>query len=271
MLIQQNRSRSNQKFKIHENKITTEHETEFLGYTQFSCDSIITEIHNEGEILTHSSSEKTLVIFLDKTVFYPTGGGQIHDTGDVIINNKNIAVLNVKKYNNAIGLTINTNIKLSIGDTVSQLININKRIESQKHHSAVHLLHKFISIYFNDNSIYQNGSYVCDEYFTLDVVMKNEVTYTDKKNLEMIINSAINEGQKIIATHMTLAEAESIGAVAQFTEKYNKNNVRVITMEGLTTDLCGGCHAKNTKDLGFFILKEVISGGTGIGGLFEPV
>ena len=261
MLNQKNRSRDNQKFKINEIKITSEEKTQFLGYTQFSCDGVIKEIYIDGQKVKETISNKSAIIIFDQTVFYPTGGGQIHDSGFI---KSTIPISNVKKYNNTIGITIHTDEILSAGQKITQSIDIKKRLESQKHHSAVHLLHKFISVYFNDDSIYQNGSYVCDEYFTLDVAMKEDVTYIDKKNLEMIINSAISQGQNIIAKNMALAEAEKLGAVAQFTEKYNKDNVRVIEMEGLTLDLCGGCHAKNTKDLGFFILKEVISGGSGI-------
>ncbi len=262
MLKQKNKSKENQKFKNTEITINTNYQTQFLGYTDNYSKGIIKEIHTE--YTSDKEENTTSILIIDKTVFYPTGGGQIHDSGYITINGEKIQILNVKKYNNAIGLTIHTNIKLKTEMEIEQYIDLSKRIESQKHHSAVHLLHHFISIYFKDKSIYQNGSFVCDEYFTLDVVMKQKVSYEDKKNLEILINKTICEGHNIISQNMTLDEAEKIGAVAQFTEKYNKDNVRVINIDKVTTDLCGGCHAKNTNELGFFIIKDIISGGTDI-------
>jgi len=265
MLKQKNRSRENQKFKSNAIKnVISDIKTQFLGYTQFSCEGIIKAIYIDGNFVEKTIPNKIAVLILNKTVFYPTGGGQIYDSGNISKKDNFATVLEAKKYNEAIGLTINSDFVFALGDSILQAIDIDKRLESQKNHSAVHLLHHFISIYFNDNTIYQNGSYVCDEYFTLDVVMKHDVTYQDKKNLEAMINEAISQGASIISRNMTLAEAEKIGAVAQFTEKYNKDNVRVIDIQGITLDLCGGCHANNTKDIGLFILKEVVSGGAGI-------
>jgi alanyl-tRNA synthetase len=264
MKQQKERSRNNQKFNSFEVTINSDFITNFLGYDNNSCYGIIKEIYIDGKSFNNSIINKECILVLDQTVFYPTGGGQIHDVGNIIFNNKNIIVLDSKKYGNSIGITVNSDVVLSINNKVNQLINEKKRTESQKHHSAVHLLHKFISIYFKDNSIYQHGSYVCDEYFTLDVVMKDIVNYEDKKNLELCINNIISEGHDILVKNMSFDDAIKIGATAQFTEKYNKDNVRVIDIDGVTVDLCGGCHAKNTKDLGFFILKEVVSAGAGI-------
>lgn len=265
MLKQKNRSRDNQKFKSNEIKnVISDIKTQFLGYTEFLCEGVIKEIYIDGNSVEKTIPNKIAVLILDKTVFYPTGGGQIYDSGTIFKQDNSIPILEVKKYNEAIGLTINSDFVFLLGDSILQSIDIDKRLESQKNHSAVHLLHRFISVYFKDDTIYQNGSFVCDEYFTLDVVMKHDVSYEDKKNLEMIINGAISQGAPIISRNMTLAEAEKIGAVAQFTEKYNKDNVRVIDIQDITLDLCGGCHAKNTKDIGLFILKEVVSGGAGI-------
>ncbi len=265
MLEQKKRSRDNQKFKQTNDIIHSSIHTIFLGYTNNSCDGIIKEIYVNGELAEKTLAGQDAILILDQTVFYPTGGGQICDAGDITILGIHIPIVESKKYNNAIGIKINTgNTILFVNNKIHQSINFLKRIETQKHHSAVHLLHKCINTYFKDNTIHQNGSFVCDTYFTLDVAMKQSVSYDDKKNIELIINSMISSGNAIVSNNMSLNEAQAIGATAQFTEKYNKDDVRVISIAGITNDLCGGCHAQNTKDLGFFILKEITSGGTGI-------
>lgn len=264
MTAQQERSRKSQKFSLKE-KINTSATSEFIGYHELSCESQIKEIYVDNILVSQTEPDKEAIIIVDKTVFYPGGGGQVPDQGILRTEKATfpIPVLKVHKYDNAIGLTINSQIIFHRGETLYQEVDKIKRLNTAAHHSTVHLLHKAIELYFQDATIYQDGSYVCDQYFTLDVVMKQNVEYQDKKNIELIVNAAIAEHHPIIEKYMTYDAAINEGATALFTEKYNKERVRVIDVKNFAIDLCGGCHAKNTGDIGFFILKEIASAGVG--------
>lgn len=261
---QRQRSKNQNKdlFQNSSSHITTHTETAF-NYHAFEETSTIAEIFVNNTSVKEVEAGKLVTIIPQLSVLYPTGGGQIHDYGTIEINKKIADIVDVKKYQKSIGITCIAPDKIKIGDSCLQLVNKEIRTESEKHHSATHLLFHAIKYYFQDTNIEQDGSFVCNSYLTIDIKMAHQVSNTDRLAIQKIINNCISQGENITEEFKTLAQAQQEGATSTFTEKYNPEKVRVIVIESITKDLCGGCHAKNTKDLGLFILKEVTSSGSG--------
>jgi alanyl-tRNA synthetase len=258
---QKNRSKKHSEFQ-NRHAIMSDKTTTF-SYEKLIIESNITELWKEGISVKEAEKDEEVTIIFDTAVLYPTGGGQIHDKGILMFSHTQSPVLNVKKYGKAIGVTVTLLQDISVGEKCRQEIDKQAREESEKHHSATHLLYKAISEAFPHEKIRQGGSYVCDTYLSLDIIFKDnqDINEDIKQQIQNNVNTAINKGKPIEASYTTLEKAESEGVTADFTEKYDKEKVRVITIEGITKDLCGGCHAKNTKDLGLFILKSVESTG----------
>lgn len=261
---QRERSQKNQKFKTVHQEIKPKQETTFFGYTDNQITGTVKEIFVDGESVTQLKGGKEGILFFDKTVIYPTGGGQIFDTA-IIANQKiTIPVLHAKKYDGKIGITVCPPTDIIIGEVFTHTINRKIREETECHHSAVHLLYKTVEEYFKTEVIKQVGSFVCSDYFTIDLSIKKEISYQDKLEIENRMNQYIHAAHSITPKQMTLEEAKQLGATADFEEKYDPSNVRVITIDTVTADLCGGCHTKNTKNLRLFFLKEITTQGTGI-------
>jgi alanyl-tRNA synthetase len=236
-----------------------------FDYHTTEIEARILELFIDQKTARQAIPNQLVTIIVDKSTFYPTGGGQVHDDGIIVFSDKNQAkILNVKKYGRAIGITCLAPTHITVGDTCTQVIDVAKRRESEKHHSATHILFAAIKNYFNDNTIEQAGSFVCNTYLTLDLKINHSVSADDRYEIQRKVNQSIGLGRTIREEFKTLAEAQKENATATFTEKYNPQNVRVIVIDTVTKDLCGGCHAKNTAELGLFILKEVTSAGNGI-------
>ncbi len=261
---QRERSQKNQKFKTVHQEIKPKQETVFLGYQENKTVGTVKEIFVDGELVSELKAGKEGILFFDKTVIYPTGGGQIFDTAIIANKKTTTSVLHAKKYDGKIGITVCPSTDIIIGEIFTHTINTKIREETECHHSAVHLLYKTVENYFKTETIKQVGSFVCSDYFTIDLSIKKEISYRDKLEIENHMNQHINAAHSITPKQMTLEEAKKLGATADFQEKYDPNNVRVITIDNITADLCGGCHAKNTKDLRLFFLKEITTQGTGI-------
>lgn len=264
MKMQQERSQKNQKFKSYQKNIFPLTQTTFLGYESLECVGIVQEIFVGDVSVEDISIGEEAVFIFDQTVFYPTGGGQVADKGVLFFNNTEMLVLGVEKYVNAIGVRVLSAGSIRVGCQIKQTVYLKTRLEVSRHHSAVHILYKALQKYFNDDALRQDGSFVCDSYFTLDITMKHDCTYEDIKKIEQLVNNDINAAVSISWQYMALAEAKAQGATADFGQKYNPEKVRVVSIDAITKDLCGGCHAKNTRELQFFILKEVVSQGSGI-------
>ena len=261
---QRERSQGNQKFKNTKNDIRPLSKGVFLGYTDSVCTAYLKEIFVDGKSVQEVGGGVECVLFFDQTVIYPTGGGQVFDSGYVIHKEARMPILNAKKYNGAIGITIFSSVSFKVGDFFSHEIDKNIRTETERHHSAVHVLYKVLEEYLKGEVIKQVGSFVSKDYFTIDLSIKQEITLRDKEIIESIINQYILEAHPITAQYMTLAEAKARGATADFEGTYDPERVRVIEVEAITKDLCGGCHALNTRDFRLFFLKEIINQGAGI-------
>ncbi len=231
--------------------------SEFVGYTEDTNESNILALTTEDEIVNALSEGQTGTIFVEKTPFYATSGGQEADTGIISTSNAEFVVTDtIKLYGGKIGhVGTVTRGMLCLNDKVSLVIDKDRRLATGKNHSATHLLQKALRLVLG-NHVEQAGSYVTKDRLRFDFTHFSAMTSEELKKVEDIVNEEIAKGLTVETKVMSLDEAKKTGAMALFGEKYG-DKVRVVQMGDFSTELCGGTHVPNTNTItAFKILSE---------------
>ncbi len=203
-------------------------------------------------------------IILDETPFYAEMGGQVADTGQVYNDDFKARVTSVintpnKQHMLHLDHVMGT---LSLHDTLTQKIDLDKRRRTQRNHTATHLLQRALKNVVGDH-ISQAGSYVDDQRLRFDFTHFEKLSAEQLEAVERQVNEAIFAGMPVTTAEMPIEEARATGATALFTEKYGKV-VRVVSIADYSKEFCGGTHVKNTADIGLFKLVSEESIGSGI-------
>lgn len=240
-------------------KLDSSINTEFVGYDKLKSDGVVKAIVKDNEIVEDATVGDKVVIVLDKTTFYPEGGGQCGDTGLLINQNEDtvIEVIDTKKgANNTIKhICVVKSGMINTHEKLNTIVNKEVRMSSARNHSATHILHKVLKDVLGDH-VNQAGSLVTPDRLRFDVTHFEAITKEEIKLIEDKVNDAILEGYTINCENMNINEAKEKGAMALFGEKYG-NDVRVVSMGNYSIELCGGTHLTNTSQIGMFkILSE---------------
>ena len=222
--------------------------TEFTGYSELETTTQISAIA--------PSSDKKAWIITQKSPFYIECGGQISDTGWLIIKGNKFPVLAVKKIDHALAHEIQTTENLKVGDAITLQVDKESRTNTMKNHTATHLLQAAL-IAVLGKTIKQSGSLVTPDYLRFDFTYHENLTPEQIKQVELIVNQKITENIPVSITTTTYKDAVSRGVIAFFGEKYNPENVRVVEVPGFSAELCGGTHVTRTGDIGCFKITEV--------------
>ncbi|MEA5509162.1 alanine--tRNA ligase [Crocosphaera sp. UHCC 0190] len=232
------------------------HPTEFLGYTDLQLTAKIEAVLVEGKTVDKAEAGTDIQIVLNKTPFYGESGGQIGDCGYLTGDNLVIRIDDVKKES---GIFVHFGRiergQASVNDTVTATIDRACRRRVQANHTATHLLQAALKKVVDD-SISQAGSLVDFDRLRFDFNCPRAVTSNELQQIEDIINTWIAEAHDTEIATMPIETAKEKGAVAMFGEKYGAE-VRVIDVPGVSMELCGGTHVKNTAEIGLFkIMSE---------------
>ena len=233
--------------------------SEFL-YDTFELDSKVVKLYDEEfNEVDHLFGDGYAVF--EQTPFYATSGGQIHDTG--LINNKYF-VKDVIKAPNFQHVHHVEDADLTLGEIVHLAINVDDRIRVTRHHSVEHLLQSSLKRNISQ-TIKQEGAFKSPDKVTFDFQHHQKLTDDQLQMVEDWINDAIEQSIPIEVLNMTLEEAQQSGATAYFGEVYKKIKglLRVIKMGDKSMELCGGTHAKNTKDIQVFRITNYYAKGSG--------
>ena len=221
-------------------------DVEFSGYD-------FTEI--EGAVLTRhrtvKAKGKTLFqLVFDRTPFYGEMGGEVGDTGYILSESgEKIAILDTIKENN---LTIHVaeRIPSDCSGSFTLVVDKERRRKIAGNHTATHLLDQALREILGTH-VEQKGSYVCDKYLRFDFSHFERMSQEQIRSVEKRVNQLIRENHPLCEKRdATMDEAKQMGAIALFGEKYGET-VRVVKF-GDSVELCGGCHASATGDIGFF-------------------
>ena len=224
----------------------------FEGYFELENSGIIKAIVKDNELVDSAVAGDKVIVVLDKTTFYPEGGGQAGDAGLLVNKNEDIVVevIDTKKgANNTIKhIGIVKSGMINTGEKLSTIVDKEIRMASARNHSATHLLHKALKEVLGEH-VNQAGSLVTSERLRFDVTHFEAIT---KEELKDVILESLN----ITCENMSINDAKNKGAMALFGEKYG-DEVRVVSMGDYSIELCGGTHLTNTSQIGMFkILSE---------------
>ena len=239
------------------NKIDSDIDTEFVGYTSLNLEGRVLLIADDEEFRDELQALEKGYIVTDKTPFYPEMGGQVGDTGVMKGNGFSIKVYNTK---NSVGGKIIHYVKviegaIKKGDIVTLMVDKARRKGISRNHTATHMLQKALREVIGGHT-HQAGSYVGEERLRFDFDHFQGLTKEELEKIESLVNEKIMETYDVSTNLMTLEEAKNSGAMALFDEKYSEK-VRVVSVSNFSMELCGGTHVKNSGEIGFFkILSE---------------
>ncbi len=231
--------------------------TVFNGYDELTVESTVTALAYDGEqtdaITTDDGEKEGVMVVLAATPFYAEGGGQVADTG--IITTAGGAVLKVlgcrkTGHGHYVHTCTLENGTVKTGEKVTAAVDKQARMATARNHTAAHLLQAGLQHVLGSH-VHQAGSFVSPERLRFDFNHFSAVTKEELHKVEDFVNNAIFEAADVAAKEMPVDAAKAAGAIALFGEKYG-DIVRVVTVEGVSSELCGGTHITNTAQLGLF-------------------
>ena len=230
--------------------------TEFVGYECLSCDSAVTVLTTETEIVSSLMEDQKGTVFTEKTPFYATMGGQEGDIGVIeTANGKFVVEDTIKLRGGKFGHVGHMESgMISQGETVSLKVCAAARKDTEKNHSATHLLQKALKLVLGSH-VEQKGSLVTPDRLRFDFAHFQAMTPEELAKVEEIVNQQIQEGLEVRTDIMSIDDAKKTGAMALFGEKYSEK-VRVVSMGEFSKELCGGTHVENT---GSIMLFKIVS------------
>ncbi len=242
--------------------------TEFLGYEFDKAEGIIIKISKNGKFVDIANSGEEIEVITNQTPFYGESGGQVGDQGYIFNSDCKIKVNDTQKKMGDLFVHYGTIEKgsIAIGNHVNLEIDILKRNNSKANHSATHLLHESLRRTLGKH-VTQKGSLVSPERLRFDFSHNKPIEKEEIIKINNIVNEIVAGSSEVQTRIMTPKEAVKMGALALFGEKYGEE-VRVVFMGKekngfFSTELCGGTHVKNTKEVGKFkvISQSSISSG----------
>ena len=242
--------------------------TVFTGYETLNDTGVVVALSDEetltDAIATDEEAKDGVLVVLDKTPFYAELGGQAADHGMLNSADCSLRVLDVKKTPK--GYYVHTCVLESgivkVGDHLTAQVDKEYRMAIARNHTATHLLQAALREVLGDH-VHQAGSYQDAEITHFDFTHFSAVTPEELARVQKIVNDKIYESMNVTVREMPIEEAKKLGAMALFGEKYGKV-VRVVDIEGWSTEFCGGTHVKNTAQIGGFKIVSEASVAAGI-------
>jgi alanyl-tRNA synthetase len=233
-------------------------QSEFIGYPNRTQ-------ANELRILairTGSDGQPDLVV-LDRTPFYPEGGGQVGDRGELTGSTGRLEVEDTQRMGGAILHLGRLDGSLQPGESVEARVDERARQSAARNHTATHLLHRALRDVIGEQAK-QAGSWVGPDGLRFDFPASSATPRDALREVERRVNEQIRRDATVTPSTMSLAEAQALGADMFFGEKYIPASVRVVQVEGYSKELCGGTHVSATGEIGSFRIVSESSIGTGL-------
>ncbi len=263
MQKQRDQARAAGKFKVTQGLEYSGKPTQFHGYDTLKHEGAkVTALYIDGTSVQSVKAGDAAVVVLDNTPFYAESGGQIGDSGELRNEGTRFTVDDTFKIQaDVFGHQGEVSEgELKVGDTLNAMVDIEKRSDIMRNHSATHILHKALREILGDH-VQQKGSLVDASKTRFDFTHNAPITAAQIRQIENIVNREILTNAATSAKVMSLDDAQKTGAMMLFGEKYG-DEVRVLEI-GSSKELCGGTHVTRTGDIGS--LKIVSEGGVAAG------
>jgi alanyl-tRNA synthetase len=238
-------------------KIDKAVKTDFIGYNTMEAESVIDFIANDNELIDNAGCGDIVYIVSQKTPFYAESGGQVGDTGIITTASGKCEVLDTQKV---VAGKFAHKVKvieggIQTGQKAVFTVDKDRRLSIMRNHTCAHLLQAALRKVLGEH-VHQAGQLVDAERVRFDFSHFEAVTAGELLEIERIVNNDILNAINVTMTEMPIEEAKKLGAMALFGEKYG-DIVRVVNVDGVSIEFCGGTHVNNTSKLGLFkIISE---------------
>ena len=235
--------------------------TKFVGYDCTETKARIVALIKDGQRVASLAEGEEGEVVLDSTPFYAEMGGEVGDTGTISTSDSVADVYDTKAPEK--GLTCHyakvTSGRLIEGEQVLATVDAERRARITRNHTGTHILHAALRTVLGEH-VNQAGSYVGPDRLRFDFTHFQAVTRDEITRIEKLANDEIMKAIPLNIYETSLDEARASGVTALFGEKYGET-VRVVEASDFSRELCGGCHVKNTAEIGF--LKVTSEGSVG--------
>ncbi len=229
----------------------------FVGYGALEVPTVISAMRRGGDDVASACGGEEVEIELERTPFYPEGGGQVSDVGTVAGNSgrgcvKCVAWLGGDTIMHRVAVESGT---LSVGDGVVAKVDVPKRKATQRNHTATHLLHSALRSVLGGH-VRQSGSLVAPDRLRFDFTHYEPLSDAEVTKIEDMVNARLLDNMPVQSSVEAYESARDRGVIALFGEKYGQE-VRVVNIEATSCELCGGTHVMATGEIGAFrIISE---------------
>jgi len=239
-------------------------ETQFVGYSNFKSDSVVKAILKSGVNSNSAQKGDKASLVLDVTPFYAEKGGQVGDAG--VIENDDFVFIVEDTKAPVEGLVIHSGYidkgVVNMGDAVTATVNSRRRHAIMRAHTSTHILQAVLRRVFGE-AVSQQGSRVSPDEFRFDFNFPETFPKDKIFEIESSINEIVFQGIPVDTKIMKFDEAKVNGALAFFEEKYG-DTVRVVHINKVSKELCGGTHVSNTGEIDVVVLTGVRAVASGV-------
>ncbi len=233
-----------------------EGETSFVGYDYVECD---TEILRYRKV--KQKNKEYYQVVLSDTPFYAEMGGQVGDSGALVLGDKTYRITDTKRENN-LAVHLMDRLPEDVTASFTARIDLERRHAAEANHTATHLMHEALREVLGTH-VEQKGSFVSPEVLRFDFSHFAKVEPEQLRQVEQLVNQRIRMNYpRQEYRNVPIAEAQKMGAMALFGEKYG-DEVRVLQY-GSSVELCGGTHVPATGSIGFFRIVSESSVAAGV-------
>jgi len=238
--------------------------TRFTGYTEHTTESRIRGLISNGVAKRSAVAGEDIELVLDATPFYAEAGGQAADTGLITGDGFEIEVLDVQSPIK--GLSVHrarvVSGEVPAGAEALGAIDVRRRLDAQKAHTGTHLIHAALHDVLGPEAV-QAGSFNKEGYLRFDFTSEEAMSSSARQELEEAANLAIRDNYEVTTRVTSLEDAQVMGAMMLFGEKYGEE-VRMVEINGAwSRELCGGTHVGATAEIGTLALMSEASVGSG--------
>jgi alanyl-tRNA synthetase len=237
-------------------RIAADVATQFVGYETLEHAAEIRALLVGGRVVDEAAAGAQVEVVVAETPFYAESGGQVGDRGTIETPGGSVRVGDTQRPSGE--LVVHRGVvesgRVRVGEMAKLAVERAAREATIRNHTGTHLLHAALREVLGPQAV-QKGSLVSPERLRFDFTHDAPLTDEQIERVEDLVNAWIEANEAGTVRHMGYREAIDAGAIAMFTEKYG-DRVRVVSYGNVSTELCGGTHAKATGDIG---LLQVVS------------
>ena len=245
--------------------------SDFTGYTEVGAEAKVAALVSGGEAASRAASGDDVMIVLERTPFYPEGGGQIGDAGVLRGAGAQIEISDTRAYGDVIAhIGTVTSGAISVGDQLEAEVDRSRRQDTARNHTATHLLHAALRQVLGDH-VRQAGSLVAPDHLRFDYTQPDQPEPGQLREVQRLVQARIRDDIPVATSEMPYEDALKTGAMAIFGERYD-TDVRVVEIcdprphvhDCFSKELCGGTHVPATGVVGAFQITSDASIGSGV-------